>query len=101
MCGLLGIFSQNPIDGDQLAKAAQCLVHRGPEELGIWFSADKKIGLAHNRLAIIDVVAGHQPLFSENGNIIAIVNGEFYDYEKIREDLIAKGHHFKTHSDSE
>ena len=102
MCGIFGYI--NPLKAltkEELLKVIKTLLHRGPEEQGIWQSDDATVGLCHTRLAIIDLCGGHQPLVSQDESIHAVVNGEFYEYEKIREELIAKGYAFRTHTDSE
>lgn len=74
--------------------------HRGPDERGELL-LDEWAGLGHVRLSITDVARGQQPISNEDGSVSAIVNGEFYDFERIRDGLISRGHHFKTASDSE
>ncbi len=102
MCGIVGYVNLlNALKKEQLLEAIKTLHHRGPEEQSIWQSNDGKVGLSHARLAIIDLCGGHQPLVSQDESIRAVVNGEFYEYEKIRNDLIAKGYSFRTHADSE
>lgn len=75
------------------------LSHRGPDGYGWW--ADEKVALVHTRLSIIDLGGGAQPLISHNDRWIGIVNGELYDYDKVRDDLKTKGVTFRTNSDSE
>ena len=102
MCGFLCIFSPTaPIEKQSVLNGLQTLKHRGPDEIGHWCTSDLSIHLGHMRLSIIDLQQGHQPLSNHDGNIIAVVNGEFYDFERIAEDLTRKGYCFKTHSDSE
>lgn len=102
MCGIVAFWSKKDlISKQQFATALKTLHHRGPDSEGLWISADGKLGLGHTRLSIIDLKTGEQPLLNDDGSVRAIVNGEFYGFEKIRKDLMAKGYHFKTHSDSE
>ena len=103
MCGILAFYSKNQsiINIDQFKQALNILTHRGPDGHGTWFREDKRVGLGHRRLSIIDLEHGHQPLTSADSKILAVVNGEFYEFEKIRADLIQKGYIFKTESDSE
>lgn len=102
MCGLVSILSTTaPVEPTRLKKAADSLAHRGPDGDGFWLSADGKVGLAHRRLSIIDLATGGQPISNEDETVHIIVNGEFYDFEDIRQDLIRKGHSFRTSSDSE
>jgi len=102
MCGIVGLFSQEKLlSSSLLQKAMQSLLHRGPDSQNSWVSPSQKVALGHTRLSIIDLSTGQQPLSNENGKIHAIINGEFYGFEKIRSELEEKGHTFKTHSDSE
>lgn len=82
-------------------QALKTMHHRGPDGYGVWNSADNTVGLGHVRLSIMDLAGGAQPLSDESRSIWAVVNGEFYDFERIRSELVAVGHTFKTHSDSE
>lgn len=102
MCGIIGVFGKNvEIKPEQIDRALAALTHRGPDEKGVWQDQDKSSFLAHTRLSIIDLEGGQQPLISPDGNYAAVVNGEFYDYENIRNDLIDWGYTFRTESDSE
>ncbi len=102
MCGIIGIHnSKAPITHDTLKRGADALLHRGPDGEGFWMSENTQTGLAHRRLSIIDLATGSQPLLNETGDVIAVVNGEFYGHDAIRRDLTARGHVFKTLSDSE
>lgn len=99
MCGILCGESTNPFFRAKLAEALQTLAHRGPDGSDI-VSFDH-VFLGHTRLAIVDVAHGVQPLSNEDRSIFASVNGEFYDFEELREQLRVKGHVFRTNSDSE
>jgi asparagine synthase (glutamine-hydrolysing) len=102
MCGIAGIFdlkSNRDIDRELLLRMRDQLIHRGPDEAGIYL--DSGIGLAHRRLSIIDLTSGQQPLSTEDGLFTITFNGEIYNFLSIREELQAKGHQFKTHSDTE
>lgn len=102
MCGVFSIFT--PSGGfapDVLTRAARAMHHRGPDGKGEWMSPDGRAGLAHARLSIIDLSGGAQPITNEDGTIAIVVNGEFYGYRPVREALKARGHVFKTESDSE
>ncbi|MBW7910848.1 MAG: asparagine synthetase B, partial [Alphaproteobacteria bacterium] len=102
MCGIIGIHqSRQAIDSALLTRAADSLYHRGPDGAGYYIDAEKRHALAHRRLSIIDLATGGQPLKNETGDIIAVVNGEFYGHESIRSALAARGHVFATRSDSE
>jgi len=102
MCGILGVYSNSKeIDVTSIQKGLDVLYHRGPDHNSYWLSQDKKIALGHTRLSIIDLQTGDQPISDSVNNIHLVANGEFYDFETIREDLITRGHKFKTKSDSE
>ena len=73
--------------------------HRGPDGSGIHL--DGPVGLGHVRLSIIDIEAGKQPLSNEDDTVWVTFNGEIYNFQELRHNLIAKGHRFKTHSDTE
>jgi len=78
---------------------ASALQHRGPDDFGFHLAPD--VGLGHRRLSIIDLAAGHQPISNEDETLWIVFNGEIYNYEKLRQDLLARGHKFRTHSDTE
>jgi asparagine synthase (glutamine-hydrolysing) len=102
MCGIVGIFdlkSKRDIDRELLLQMRDQLIHRGPDEAGIYLEAG--IGLAHRRLSIIDLSSGQQPLSVEEGLFTITFNGEIYNFMSVRQELQAKGHQFKTHSDTE
>ncbi len=102
MCGIVGVFSRRePIHATTLERATRSLYHRGPDGQRQWVSADCRVGLGHARLSIIDLMTGDQPIASEDGRTRIVVNGEFYGYEAIREELQQRGHRLKTKSDSE
>ena len=100
MCGIVGLFNC----GDELALAemAQAIAHRGPDSTGLqWFPA-RNSGIAHQRLSILDLSsAGHQPMPNENEELWITYNGEIYNFKAIRSELIAKGHHFHSQTDTE
>lgn len=102
MCGIVGILSsRSPVNIAQLERATDAIAHRGPDGEGHWLSNDQTVGLGHRRLAITDAENGAQPLSNAEQTIWAVVNGEFYDDEAIRQQLVAMGYRFKTRSDSE
>ena len=102
MCGIVGALgSPGSVDSDSLRAAVRALIHRGPDNQSVWTSMDRQIGLGHSRLSIIDLGGGDQPIANEDETIRVVVNGEFYDFERIRADLQSRGHVFRTHSDSE
>ena len=102
MCGFVCQFVENhPINKNIISNALNVLSHRGPDEKHIWLDPRGNVALGHCRLSIISPDSGAQPLSNENDTIHAVVNGEFYEFEKIRDNLEKKGHTFRTGSDSE
>ena len=101
MCGIVGIIdnSSKKEKKKNIKLMADKIIHRGPDAEGYY--VDDKVALGHRRLSIIDLKGGDQPLYNENKDIALIFNGEIYNYKSIREDLIKKGHKFKTNTDSE
>src|SRR5215831_16543038 len=102
MCGIVGMFSRrDPISAAVMQRATASLYHRGPDGQRHWVSADERVALGHARLSIIDLTAGDQPIASEDGRARIVVNGEFYGYESIQQELERSGHRLRTRSDSE
>jgi asparagine synthase (glutamine-hydrolysing) len=102
MCGIVAFFSRrDPVSTAALARATQSLYHRGPDGQRHWISPDRRIALGHARLSIIDLATGDQPIASESQCIRIVVNGEFYGYESIQQELERAGHRLRTRSDSE
>jgi asparagine synthase (glutamine-hydrolysing) len=106
MCGIAGIFAYRdlspPVDREELLRVRERMLSRGPDGAGLWMSPDQKVGLAHRRLAILDISdAGAQPMFDpDTGNWI-VFNGEIYNYPALKAELQATGHSFRSHSDTE
>ncbi|MCS6898832.1 MAG: asparagine synthase (glutamine-hydrolyzing) [Myxococcales bacterium] len=102
MCGLVAILGMSrPVTRAPLERGIHSLRHRGPDGQAIWLDPQGLAGLAHARLSIIDLVGGWQPIANESGLIHGIVNGELYGFEAQRAELEARGHRFRTGSDSE
>jgi asparagine synthase (glutamine-hydrolysing) len=103
MCGIIGIASRHPIlNREWLDTGCSAMAHRGPDDSGCWWSADGNVGLAQRRLAIIDLSpGGHQPMHHEANHLSIVFNGEIYNYLDLRDILKAKGHTFRTQSDTE
>ena len=103
MCGLVGITSVSSVTNrDWLVAGRDAMIHRGPDDAGVWWSEDGRVGLAHRRLAIIDLsTAGHQPMHDAAGSLSIVFNGEIYNFAELREVLVARGHAFRSHSDTE
>ena len=106
MCGIAGIFHADPtrkVDPQTLVNMAAIQYHRGPDGFGYRTQDDRGVGFSHARLSIIDLDEnrGRQPFCMDNGEIMTAVNGELYDYKRIRTDLTSRGVKFRTKSDSE
>lgn len=103
MCGIIGQVSTGPaIDKEVFTTMRDTLHHRGPDDAGNHFSEDGRIALGHRRLSFIDLGAGgHQPMASSCETAWVSFNGEIYNYTELREELIALGYNFHTHSDTE
>jgi asparagine synthase (glutamine-hydrolysing) len=101
MCGIVAMLSRDGVAPDALAHAATVLRHRGPDGQGIWVAPSGQVGLGHARLSIIDLATGGQPIADEEARSHVVVNGEFYGYERLQEQLEASGHRLRTRSDSE
>lgn len=103
MCGIVGIASNKPINSRSwLANGVRSLIHRGPDSEGIWWSSTQNIGLAHRRLAIIDLSeSAAQPMHDYNKGLSIVFNGEIYNFKDLRNELKNLGHNFRTNSDTE
>ncbi len=104
MCGIAGILSLTPdasVAVDELATLAAPLVHRGPDDEGCYVDPQRRCGLAFRRLAIIDLAGGRQPLANEDETAWIVFNGEIYNFPALRRELEARGHRFRTHTDTE
>ncbi|MBL4608251.1 MAG: asparagine synthase (glutamine-hydrolyzing) [Pseudomonadales bacterium] len=105
MCGFVGFFSLHSLADSPLhllQAMGRAIVHRGPDDTGIWFDAAAGIGLAHQRLAIVDLsVAGYQPMPSACGRYVIAFNGEIYNYLALRDLLKNEQKHWRGHSDTE
>ena len=103
MCGISGKLyfdSARPVEREILERMNAVLAHRGPDDAGIY--CDGPIGLAHRRLSIIDLSpAGHQPMSNEDGTIWIVFNGEIYNFQSLRPDLLHRGHRFRSNTDTE
>jgi asparagine synthase (glutamine-hydrolysing) len=103
MCGIAGIVTLRPAaeppSRNALLRMAAALKHRGPDEFGLY--RDGRAGLAHARLSIIDLASGQQPLADQDERTWIVFNGEIFNYLELRDELIARGHSFRTKSDTE
>ncbi|MFT4816798.1 MAG: asparagine synthase (glutamine-hydrolyzing) [Pseudohongiellaceae bacterium] len=101
MCGIFAAMTKNGLTDQQIEAALTSLHHRGPDGNGSWTSEDGKRVLGHTRLSIIGLNNGEQPMSSPDKSVHLVVNGEFYGYRDIRDELRAAGYQFHTESDSE
>jgi asparagine synthase (glutamine-hydrolysing) len=102
MCGIIGVLDQKNerrIDERVMRQMLALIRHRGPDGFGIY--RDEQVGLGSARLSIIDISGGDQPISNEDGTIWIVFNGEIFNYVELRPPLEARGHQFKTHSDTE
>lgn len=99
MCGIAGV--RGWVDENVLDSMLDCLVHRGPDDRGKFADPDAGVMLGNQRLSIVDVEGGHQPLSNEEGDVTVVFNGEIYNHEDLRTDLEARGHRFNTRCDTE
>ena len=103
MCGIYGVAKREAqVDQNALIRQRDLLVHRGPDDAGLWFNNDKRVALAHRRLSVIDLSpAGHQPMLSEDGRYVMVFNGEVYNFRTLKNELQQVGFRFHSDSDSE
>jgi asparagine synthase (glutamine-hydrolysing) len=102
MCGIAGIInldSHRPVDANRLRRMRDILEHRGPDGEGMWI--DGPVGLAHRRLAIVDVEGGAQPMTTADDNAWITFNGEIYNHPQLKPQLESRGHRYRTRSDTE
>ncbi len=99
MCGIVGFADHLPNKKEIIEEMKEAIIHRGPDSDGTYLDDD--IALGFRRLSIIDLSSGDQPIFNEDETKVVMFNGEIYNYQEIRKDLIEKGHTFRTHADTE
>jgi asparagine synthase (glutamine-hydrolysing) len=102
MCGIAGVLyadSSRPPDKAVLKAMGMAIAHRGPDAEG--FLIDPGLGFVHRRLSIIDLTGGDQPVANEDDSVQVVLNGEIYNYRELTTSLLARGHRFRTHSDTE
>lgn len=98
MCGIVGLVTKKEKE-NTIKLMNDRIKHRGPDGDGYFIDGD--VALGHRRLSIIDLSSGDQPMFNEDGSVVTVFNGEIYNYQELKEELIALGHDFKTKSDTE
>jgi len=104
MCGIAGMVSltDRPLEDVELVRTMMDrLVHRGPDESGVYVNETHTVCLGHRRLSIIDLQTGRQPLGNQDGSVTVAFNGEIYGFQALRRELEERGHHFRTATDTE
>jgi asparagine synthase (glutamine-hydrolysing) len=99
MCGIAGKAGPVPVSEAEILRMCDAIAHRGPDDWGTF--VEDGLGLGMRRLSIVDLAGGHQPLTNEDGTVVLIFNGELYNYPSLYNELVGKGHHFRTRSDTE
>jgi asparagine synthase (glutamine-hydrolysing) len=102
MCGITGILKlsrEARIEPGIVRRMCDIMAHRGPDDDGVYCNGP--VGLGMRRLSIVDLATGHQPLSNEDGTVWIVFNGEIYNHAELRPQLEAKGHVYRTHSDTE
>src|SRR5262245_12038745 len=100
MCGIVGIAG--PHDVEWIRRMNGAIVHRGPDDQGVYRSSDQSVSLAMRRLSILDLEGGHQPMSDASGTVWVVFSGEIYNAPELRSRLERQGHHFSTkNSDTE
>ena len=106
MCGICGVYEygvvQGRVDAELVVRMRDTMTHRGPDDAGVYVSEDRRIGLGNRRLAIVDLSpAGRNPMPNEDGRVWITFNGEIYNHESLRPGLEAKGHRYRSRTDTE
>lgn len=105
MCGIAGILGFSDsfyVDEAVVRRMAETLIHRGPDDAGAWCEPSERVAFGHRRLSIVDLSpAGHQPMSNEDGSIWIAYNGEVYNHAVLRAELEAKGHRYRSNTDTE
>jgi asparagine synthase (glutamine-hydrolysing) len=102
MCGIIGEISTKKIDTEKFIQMRDELTHRGPDDAGLYINQEGNVALGHRRLSIIDLTSsGREPMSDEDDSVWLTFNGEIYNHRELREELIKKGHRFKSRTDAE
>ncbi|HXU09187.1 MAG TPA: asparagine synthetase B, partial [Blastocatellia bacterium] len=106
MCGICGIYeygaNQPSVTGTLVVQMRDTMIHRGPDDAGVYVSEDRRVGLGNRRLAIVDLSpAGRNPMSNEDGRVWITFNGEIYNHASLRPALEAKGHRYRSRTDTE
>ena len=106
MCGLCGIYeygaAQPRVSAATVERMRDTMVHRGPDDAGVYVSDDRRVGLGNRRLSIVDLsAAGHIPMPNDDGRVWIAYNGEVYNHERLRPALVEQGYRFRSRTDTE
>ncbi|HYP28400.1 MAG TPA: asparagine synthase (glutamine-hydrolyzing) [Blastocatellia bacterium] len=106
MCGICGIYeyggAEPNVDAEVVARMRDTMTHRGPDDAGVYVTPDRRVGLGHRRLSIVDLSpAGHNPMSNEDGRVWITFNGEIYNHETLRAGLVERGHVYRSRTDTE
>src|SRR5262245_44535121 len=104
MCGIAGQVTLRPSRSpsqDQVLAMLRAMIHRGPDDEGVFADPTRRAVIGIRRLSIIDLVSGRQPIFNEDHSVACVLNGEIYNFLELRADLERRGHSFRTNSDTE
>src|SRR5690606_5874564 len=103
MCGISAILRKDGTTAEvgDITRMCAAIAHRGPDGAGYALLNRERLALGHVRLSVIDLHAGDQPIYNEDGSICIVYNGEVYDHEELRIGLLQRGHKFRTHTDTE
>ena len=99
MCGIAGKAGSAPVGEPEILRMCDAIAHRGPDDWGTFVEGG--VGLGMRRLSIVDLAGGHQPMTNEDGTVVVVFNGELYNFPSLFAELVDKGHHFRTRSDTE
>ena len=104
MCGIAGqiaLHREGTAEAEQVTRMLRAMIHRGPDGEGLFLDPRRRVALGSRRLAVIDLAAGDQPVFSEDGAVACVFNGEIYNFQALRAELEARGHVFRSAGDTE
>jgi asparagine synthase (glutamine-hydrolysing) len=99
MCGIAGKAGTIPVAESDVLRMCDAIAHRGPDDWGTFVEGG--VGLGMRRLSIVDLAGGHQPMSNEDGTVVVVFNGELYNFPSLHDEIVAKGHRFKTRCDTE
>src|SRR5260221_730173 len=99
ICGKLNFETDRPVHAELITRMCRTIRHRGPDDEGIYVKGP--VGLGVQRLSIIDLRTGRQPIGNEDGTVWIVFNGEIYNFQQLREDLLKRGHRLSTQTDTE